>query len=341
MADVREPVQGDAALIQEMFGLCGRMKKQLAQVIVGQTSVIDEVLVAVFSRGHALLVGVPGVAKTLLISTVSRVMDLSFKRIQFTPDLMPSDITGTDVLEEDHTTGRRTFRFVKGPVFANMVLADEINRTPPKTQAAMLEAMQEHRVTVGGENYRLPEPFFVLATQNPIEQEGTYPLPEAQLDRFIFNIIVDYPSKAEESVVIRQVTGPQSDTVEKVLNAEQVVKMQELVRRVPVADHVIDFARDLTRATRPNQPEAPDFVREMVAWGAGPRAGISLITAAKARAVLYGRYHATTADVAAVAHPVLRHRVLTTFNAEAAGVKSDKIISMLLERLRPSENLDV
>ncbi len=338
---VPEPSQGDAALIQELYQLCGRMKKQLAQVIIGQESVIDEVLIAVFSRGHALLVGVPGVAKTLLISTVSRVMDLSFKRVQFTPDLMPSDITGTDVLEEDHTTGRRTFRFVKGPVFANMVLADEINRTPPKTQAAMLEAMQEHRVTVGGENYHLPEPFFVLATQNPIEQEGTYPLPEAQLDRFIFNIIVDYPSKDEESVIIRQVTGPQSDTVEKILNAEQVVKMQELVRRVPVADHVINFARDLTRATRPNQPEAPDFVREMVAWGAGPRAGISLITAAKARAVLYGRYHATTADVAAVAHPVLRHRVLTTFNAEAAGVKSDKIISMLLERLRPSENLDV
>ena len=336
-----EPSQGDAALIQELYGLFGRMKTQLGHVIIGQQSVIDEVLIAVFSRGHALLVGVPGVAKTLLISTVSRVMDLSFKRIQFTPDLMPSDITGTDVLEEDHTTGRRTFRFVKGPVFANMVLADEINRTPPKTQAAMLEAMQEHRVTVGGENYRLPEPFFVLATQNPIEQEGTYPLPEAQLDRFIFNIIVDYPTKEEESVVIRQVTGPQSDTVEKVLNAEQVVKMQELVRRVPVADHVIDFARDLTRATRPNQSEAPDFVREMVAWGAGPRAGISLITAAKARAVLYGRYHATTADVAAVAHPVLRHRVLTTFNAEAAGIKSDKIISMLLERLRPSENLDV
>jgi MoxR-like ATPase len=341
MADIREPSQGDAALIQELHSLCGHMKAQLGQVIIGQGNVIDEVLVAVFSRGHALLVGVPGVAKTLLISTVSRVMDLSFKRIQFTPDLMPSDITGTDVLEEDRTTGRREFRFVKGPIFANMVLADEINRTPPKTQAALLEAMQEHCVTVGGENYRLPEPFFVLATQNPIEQEGTYPLPEAQLDRFIFNIIVDYPHKDEESVIIRQVTGPQSDSVAKVLDAEQVLKMQALVRRVPVADHVIDFARDLTRATRPNQAEAPDFVREMVAWGAGPRAGISLITAAKARAVLYGRYHATTADVAAVAHPVLRHRVLTTFNAEAAGVKSDKIISMLLERLRPSENLDV
>jgi len=341
MADIREPTQGDAALIQEMNGLCGRMKAQLGQVIVGQESVIDEVLVAVFSRGHALLVGVPGVAKTLLISTISRVMDLSFKRVQFTPDLMPSDITGTDVLEEDRTTGRREFRFVKGPIFANMVLADEINRTPPKTQSALLEAMQEHAVTVSGSNYRLPEPFFVLATQNPIEQEGTYPLPEAQLDRFLFNIIVDYPKKAEESAIIRQVTGPQADTVEKVLNAEQVLAMQALVRRVPVADHVIDFARDLARATRPNQAEAPDFVREMVSWGAGPRAGISLVTAAKARAVLYGRYHATTADVAAVAHPVLRHRVLTTFNAEAAGVKSDKIISMLLERLRPSENLDV
>jgi len=341
MSDIREPSSGDAAAIKELYGLCGRMKDQLGRVIVGQGSVIDEVLIAVFSRGHALLVGVPGVAKTLLISTVSRVMDLSFKRIQFTPDLMPSDITGTDVLEEDRSTGRREFRFVKGPVFANMVLADEINRTPPKTQAALLEAMQEHCVTVGGINYRLPEPFFVLATQNPIEQEGTYPLPEAQLDRFLFNIIVDYPQKDEESVIIRQVTGPQDDAVEQVLNAEQVLKMQALVRRVPVADHVIDFARDLTRATRPSQPEAPDFVREMVAWGAGPRAGISLITAAKARAVLYGRYHATTADVAAVAHPVLRHRVLTTFNAEAAGVKSDKIISMLLERLRPSENLDV
>ena len=341
MSDIREPAQGDISLIQELHGLCDRMKAELGQVIVGQGSVIDEVLIAVFSRGHALLVGVPGVAKTLLISTVSRVMDLSFKRIQFTPDLMPSDITGTDVLEEDRTTGHRSFRFVKGPVFANMVLADEINRTPPKTQAALLEAMQEHAVTVGGENYRLPEPFFVLATQNPIEQEGTYPLPEAQLDRFLFNIIVDYPKKEEESVIIRQVTGPQADKVQKVLNAEQVLKMQELVRRVPVADHVIDFARDLARATRPNQAEAPDFVREMVSWGAGPRAGISLVTAAKARAVLYGRYHATTADVAAVAHPVLRHRVLTTFNAEAAGVKSDKIIAMLLERLRPSENLDV
>jgi len=336
-----ENSQGDMALIKELADLCAAMKQQLGQVIVGQERVIDEVLMAVFSRGHALLVGVPGVAKTLLISTISRVMDLSFKRIQFTPDLMPSDITGTDVLEEDRTTGKRAFRFVKGPVFANMVLADEINRTPPKTQAALLEAMQEHCVTVSGEDFHLPEPFFVLATQNPIEQEGTYPLPEAQLDRFIFNIIVDYPAKDEETRIIRQVTGPQSDHVQKVLDAEKVLKMQDLVRRVPAADHVIDFARDLTRATRPHEDEAPDFVKEMVAWGAGPRAGISLITAAKARAVLYGRYHATTSDVAAVAHPVLRHRVLTTFNAEAAGIKSDHVIDMLLKKLRPAEELDI
>ncbi len=338
---VVEQSQSDIELIRELADLCASMKAQLAQVIVGQERVIDEVLMAVFSRGHALLVGVPGVAKTLLVSTISRVMDLSFKRIQFTPDLMPSDITGTDVLEEDRTTGKRAFRFVKGPVFANMVLADEINRTPPKTQAALLEAMQEHCVTVSGEDFHLPEPFFVLATQNPIEQEGTYPLPEAQLDRFIFNIIVDYPAKDEESRIIRQVTSPQSDTVRTILDAERVLKMQRLVLRVPAADHVIDFARDLTRATRPGGDEAPDFVKEMVAWGAGPRAGISLITAAKARAVLYGRYHATTADVAAVAHPVLRHRVLTTFNAEAAGIKSDQIIDMLLEKLRPAEYLDV
>ncbi|MDA3926251.1 MAG: MoxR family ATPase [Kiritimatiellae bacterium] len=338
---VNEQSQGDMALIKELAELCASMKEQLGQVIIGQERVIDEVLMAVLSRGHALLVGVPGVAKTLLISTISRVMDLSFKRIQFTPDLMPSDITGTDVLEEDRTTGKRAFRFVKGPVFANMVLADEINRTPPKTQAALLEAMQEHSVTVSGEEFHLPEPFFVLATQNPIEQEGTYPLPEAQLDRFIFNIIVDYPDKDEETRIIRQVTGPQIDSVQKVLDAEKVLKMQELVRRIPAADHVIDFARDITRATRPNEDEAPDFVKEMVAWGAGPRAGISLITAAKARAVLFGRYHATTADVAAVAHPVLRHRVLTTFNAEAAGIKSDQVIDMLLEKMRPAEDLDI
>ncbi|MBP5322013.1 MAG: MoxR family ATPase [Kiritimatiellae bacterium] len=332
---------GDRAQIEALHRSYEELKKQLGRVIVGQEAVIDELLIAVFSRGHALLVGVPGVAKTLLISTVSRVLDLSFKRIQFTPDLMPSDITGSDVLEEDRTTGKRVFRFVKGPIFANMILADEINRTAPKTQAALLEAMQEHRVTVGGEDYPLPEPFFVLATQNPIEQEGTYPLPEAQLDRFLFNIVVGYPSQEEESQVIRRVTAADPAELSPILSGDQVMQVQQLIRRIPVADHVIDFARDLTRATRPAEPDAPDFVKQMVAWGAGPRAGISLVTAAKARAVLKGRFHATTADIAAVAHPVLRHRVLTTFNAEAAGVKSDAIIDQLLQKLRPAEELDV
>ncbi|MEI8241770.1 MAG: MoxR family ATPase [bacterium] len=329
------------AMIREIHDAHQRMKAQIGRVIVGQQQVIDEVLMSIISRGHALLVGVPGLAKTLLISTISHVLDLTFKRVQFTPDLMPSDITGTDVLEEDHTTGKRVFRFVRGPLFANMVLADEINRTPPKTQAALLEAMQEHRVTVGNETYPLPAPFFVLATQNPIEQEGTYALPEAQLDRFMFNIVVDYPTPDEESQIIRQVTGQQDTKLEALLDAQQVLRLQQVVKRIPVADHVVEFARDLARATRPKQPEAPDFVREMVSWGAGPRAGIYLVTGAKARAVLEGRYHATTADVAAVALPVLRHRVITTFNAEAAGITSDQIVKKLIERLRPSETLNV
>ena len=331
----------DLAQIQNVHNAYKRMQEELGKVVVGQTHVVEEVLMAVFSRGHALLVGVPGLAKTLLISTISRVLDLSFKRIQFTPDLMPSDITGTDVLDEDKATGQRTFRFVKGPVFTNMLLADEINRTPPKTQAALLEAMQEHAVTVAGHSYSLPQPFFVLATQNPIEQEGTYPLPEAQLDRFMFNIVVDYPSKEEEMAIIRQVTAHREEKLEKIMDAEQVLALQKAVSRVPVADHVIAFANDLARATRPKSPEAPDFVKEMVAWGAGPRAGIYLVTAAQARAVLHGRYHATTADIAAVALPVLRHRVLTTFNAEASGVTSDHVINMLLDKLRPADNVEI
>jgi MoxR-like ATPase len=331
----------DLAQIQNVHNAYKRMQEELGKVVVGQTHVVEEVLMAVFSRGHALLVGVPGLAKTLLISTISRVLDLSFKRIQFTPDLMPSDITGTDVLDEDKATGQRTFRFVKGPVFTNMLLADEINRTPPKTQAALLEAMQEHAVTVAGHSYPLPQPFFVLATQNPIEQEGTYPLPEAQLDRFMFNIVVDYPSKDEEMAIIRQVTAHRDAQLEKIMDAEQVLALQKAVSRVPVADHVIAFANDLARATRPKSPEAPDFVKEMVAWGAGPRAGIYLVTAAQARAVLHGRYHATTADIAAVALPVLRHRVLTTFNAEASGVTSDHVIKMLLDKLRPADNVEI
>ena len=283
----------------------------------------------------------PGLAKTLLVSTLSQVLDLGFKRIQFTPDLMPADITGTDILEEDQATGKRSFRFVHGPLFSNMVLADEINRTPPKTQAALLEAMQEHHVTVGEVTYPLPEPFFVLATQNPIEQEGTFPLPEAQLDRFMFNIQVGYPSAAEEEQIIRQVTGAAKPAVRKLLDAAAVQELQQVVRRVPVADHVVSYAASLVRASRPREAEAPDFVREMVGWGAGPRAGIYLITAAKARAILQGRYHATTADVQYCALPVLRHRIVTTFNAEAAGVKSDQIVRMLLDHFKPKAELDL
>jgi MoxR-like ATPase len=299
------------------------------------------VLMAVFCRGHALLVGVPGLAKTMLVSTLAQALDLSFRRIQFTPDLMPADITGTDVLEVDPETGRRGFRFVQGPVFANMLLADEINRTPPKTQAALLEAMQERHVTVGERTMHLPAPFFVLATQNPIEQEGTYPLPEAQLDRFLFNITVDYPSISEEREIIRRVTSPSNATISPLMGAQDILQLQEIVKRVPVGDHVIDFAAALARATRPKEKEAPEFVREMVAWGAGPRAGIGLISAAKAHAVLRGRFHATTRDVAEVAAPVLRHRVLTTFNAEAAGVTSDEIIRRLLTKLAPREEIKV
>ncbi|MEC9054726.1 MAG: MoxR family ATPase [Verrucomicrobiota bacterium] len=327
--------------VEKLHSVYGQMKEELAQVIVGQEEVVEQVLMAIFCRGHALLVGVPGLAKTLLISTVAQALDLSFKRIQFTPDLMPADITGTDVLEMDQETGRRSFRFVEGPVFANMILADEINRTPPKTQAALLEAMQEHHVTVGDKTCHLPEPFFVLATQNPIEQEGTYPLPEAQLDRFLFNIVVDYPDDQEEREIIRRVTSPGEGEVKALMNAEEILQLQEIVKSVPVGDHVIDFAADIARATRPNSGEAPEFVKEMVGWGAGPRAGIALISAAKAHAVLRGRFHATTGDVAAVAPPVLRHRVLTTFNAEASGVTSDSIVEMLLEHLEPKEEIKI
>ncbi|MCL2104703.1 MAG: MoxR family ATPase [Kiritimatiellaeota bacterium] len=337
----RQGVAGDAALIAELNQAFLEIKKELGGIIIGQEKVVEEVLIAVFSRGHALLVGVPGLAKTLLVSTLSQVLDLSFKRIQFTPDLMPSDITGSDVLEEDRTTGKRVFRFVQGPVFANMLLADEINRTPPKTQAALLEAMQEHHVTVGAQSFPLPEPFFVLATQNPIEQEGTYPLPEAQLDRFMFNITVDYPSAEEESTIIRQVTGAWRTELKRVLDGPAILRLQDVVRRVPVADHVIEYAKNLARASRPKQPEAPSFVKEMVSWGAGPRAGINLIVGAKARAILHGRLHATTMDVTAVALPVLRHRIITTFNAEAAGVTSDEIVHSLIKELKPRETLDI
>jgi len=326
----------DLEAVKSLNAAYKKMAEQVARVIVGQSEVVEQVLVAIFCRGHALLVGVPGLAKTLLISTISQLLHLSFKRIQFTPDLMPSDITGTDVLEEDRTTGKRVFRFVHGPLFSNMILADEINRTPPKTQAALLEAMQEHMVTAGETTYTLPEPFFVLATQNPIEQEGTYPLPEAQLDRFMFNIMVDYPSADEEMAIIKQVTGTYSAELDVALTGEDILRLQDIVRRVPVADHVVQYARDLARASRPNRAEAPPFVNELVQWGAGPRAGIYLILAAKARAILHGRYHATTEDVKAMALPVMRHRVITTFNAEAAGISADEVVSRLVAEIKPA-----
>jgi MoxR-like ATPase len=320
----------DIEAVKQLNAVYSKMREEMGKVIVGQVDVVEQLMVAIFCKGHALLMGVPGLAKTLMVQSLAKVLRLSFKRIQFTPDLMPADITGTEVLEENRSTGKREFRFVKGPIFANIVLADEINRTPPKTQAALLEAMQEKSVTIGETTHKLQEPFFVLATQNPIEQEGTYPLPEAQLDRFMFNIIVDYPKADEEMQIMKQVTGSHKANLTESLTGEQILQLQEVVRKVPVADHVFEFARDLARFSRPKQPEAPDFVRQMVGWGAGPRAGINLIMAAKARAILSGRFHATTEDVASVALPVLRHRILPTFNAEAEGVRSDDIVKKLL-----------
>jgi len=328
--------QDDIETVKTLNAAYQAMQSEIAHAIVGQTKVLEQVLIAMFCRGHALLVGVPGLAKTLMVSTIARIMHLGFKRIQFTPDLMPSDITGTDVLEEDRTTGRRVFRFLHGPLFANMVLADEINRTPPKTQAALLEAMQERMVTVGVQDYKLPDPFFVLATQNPIEQEGTYPLPEAQLDRFMFMVRVGYPSADEETEIMKKVSGTYEADLKTVISGDDILKLQHIVRRVPAADHVFLYARDLARATRPNEPGAPDFVKEMVQWGAGPRAGIYMMLAAKARAILHGRYHATTEDVREVAVPVMRHRVITTFNAEAAGISSDQVVERLLEQIVPT-----
>ncbi|TWU02848.1 AAA family ATPase [Stieleria varia] len=323
------------AVIESLRDSFRNITTQLSTVIVGQQAVIEEVLISIFCRGHVLLTGVPGLAKTLLIDSISKVLDLDFRRIQFTPDLMPADITGTEVLQEDRTTGTRNFQFVEGPVFSNMVLADEINRAPPKTQAALLEAMQERHVTIAGQTMKLPSPFFVMATQNPIEQEGTYPLPEAQLDRFLFNCVVDYPESADEFRIIKQATSGHQPTLDKLLDAEQIQKLQEAVRNIPAADHVIAYARDLVQATRPNGGDAPGFIKEMIGWGAGPRAGIALIIAAKARAVLHGRLHATTGDVASVALPVLRHRIVTTFHAEAAGVQRDDVIRKLIEVIRP------
>lgn len=306
---------------------------EIKKVIVGQERVIEELLIALLSDGHCLLVGVPGLAKTLLVSTIARILDLKFSRIQFTPDLMPSDITGTEIIEEDKSTGRRQFRFIRGPVFANIVLADEINRTPPKTQAALLQAMQERQVTAGGETYQLDLPFFVLATQNPIELEGTYPLPEAQLDRFMFNIYVDYPSATEEIEIVETTTSAYAPHLERVLNASDIIDLQKLVRRVPVPRHVVEYAVRLARSTRPNDSSALGFIKEWVSWGAGPRASQYLILGAKTRAILQGRYVPTCEDVKAVAKPVLRHRIITNFNAEAEGITTLEIIDRLLKEV--------
>ncbi|GIX07375.1 MAG: ATPase AAA [Candidatus Poribacteria bacterium] len=308
-----------------------RLLKELHKVIVGQDAVINELLIALVSRGHALLIGVPGLAKTLLISSLAQALDLKFSRIQFTPDLMPTDIIGTDILQDDPETGRRHFQFLKGPIFANIVLADEINRTPPKTQAALLQAMQERKVTAGGTTYPLDSPFFVLATQNPIEQEGTYPLPEAQLDRFMFSIYLDYPTPEEEKEIVLTTTSALEPELEPVLGKEEIERVQRLVRRVPVPDYVVEYAVRLVGASRPSSSLAPDFVRQWVAWGAGPRASQYLVLGAKARALLHGRSHATEEDVQAVAMPVLRHRVLVNFNAEADGIDSGEIVRRLLK----------
>ncbi len=329
------PEQGeDLRAVEELHDARRLLLAEIEKRIVGQKEVVDSLLVALFARGHCLFVGVPGLAKTLLISTVADVLDLSFNRIQFTPDLMPSDITGTDVLEEDHTTGRRAFRFVRGPIFANLLLADEINRTPPKTQAALLQAMQEYRVTAGGETYPLDLPFLVFATQNPIEQEGTYPLPEAQLDRFMFYVTVNYPSAIEEQEIVRSTTIAQRPALRRVLSPHKIRDLQDLVLRVPAADHVVQYAVELVRATRPNEPGASDLVRENVSWGAGPRASQYLVLGAKSRAILDGRMAASVEDVRTLAKNVLVHRVITNFRAESEGVTSAQIVESLLEKAK-------
>ncbi len=323
----------DVAAIQRWENAHGRLRAELSKQIIGQGDVIEQMLVAMLAGGHCLLEGVPGLAKTLMVSSLAKALHLSFHRIQFTPDLMPSDITGTDVLQDDPVTGKRSYQFLPGPIFANMVLGDEINRTPPKTQAAMLEAMQERRVTTGGTEHELPAPFFVLATQNPLEQEGTYPLPEAQLDRFLLYIKVVYPTGREEWEIARRVTSAHHEPIEPVLGGPDIIEAQNLVRRLPVCDQVVGYAWSLARSTRPNQPEAPDFVNRWVSWGAGPRAVLALISCAKARAVLQGRYHATVEDVKAVIQPALRHRIAPNYAALAAGVNSEKLLELLIEHV--------
>lgn len=311
--------------------------EEIEKVIVGQHEVINQLLMALFSRGHCLLIGVPGLAKTLLISTLARILDLEFNRIQFTPDLMPSDIIGTEIIQDDISSGERRLRFLKGPVFANVVLADEINRTPPKTQAALLQSMQEYKVSVGGVTYDLEQPFFVLATQNPIELEGTYPLPEAQLDRFMFNIYVDYPKAEEEIEIVLSTTSALEPQLGTVMSGADILRLQEIIRKVPAAEHVVRYAVELVRSTRPDDGTCPDSIKNWISWGAGPRASQYLVLGAKARAVMYGRYHISCEDIRAVSKPVLRHRILTSFNAEADGIDSLHIIDELLKIVKVPE----
>jgi MoxR-like ATPase len=322
----------DIKLVKQLTESRDRFNTEISKRIVGQQDIIDHILIALLCRGHTLLVGVPGLAKTLLIKSIAELLDLNFSRIQFTPDLMPSDITGTEIIEEDHNTGKREFRFFKGPVFGNIILADEINRTPPKTQAALLEAMQEHKVTTAGQTYTLEEPFFVLATQNPIEQEGTYPLPEAQLDRFMFNIKIDYPSFEEEVAIVKSTTSGIDNELNIILDRGDLLLYQDLVRRVPIADNVIEFAVDLVSKTRPQSDKAFTAVSDWIEWGAGPRASQYLVLGAKAKAVLDGRPAPEIDDIKAMARPVLRHRLITNFNAEAEGLSTDDILSILLEK---------
>ncbi len=331
------PSPSDIEAVRKLQGAYRTLKDEIRKSIVGMDRVTEELLISIFARGHCLIVGVPGLAKTLLVTTLSRCLSLLFSRIQFTPDLMPSDITGTEVIQEDRTTGERKFQFLRGPIFSNVILADEINRTPPKTQAALLEAMQERQVTAAGNRHPLPDPFFVLATQNPIEQEGTYPLPEAQLDRFMFNILVDYPNEEEEYDILRRTTTLREIDLKAVLTGPEILQLQDIVRRVPISDHVIHYAMRIVRATRHEKPEAPDFIKETLSWGAGPRATQYLILGGKARAILHGRNYVSCEDVAGVAHPVLRHRIITNFNAEAEGITPDKIVTRLLETIPAKE----
>ena len=337
-----DPAKGasadDLALVKSMAKLSDQIRAEIAKVIVGQVEIINQVLMVIIAGGHGLLVGMPGMAKTTLCSTIAKVLDMEFKRVQFTPDLMPTDITGSEILEHDPVTDKKTFRFIKGPIFTNMLLADEINRTPPKTQASLLEAMQEKCVTVGNQTYRLEPPFFVLATQNPIEQEGTYPLPEAQQDRFMFNLWVDYPAEDEEETVVKATTAGRKQDPQKVLNQKQLLQLQSVVRKIPVSDHIVKYAVRLVRATRPQDPKSPEFIKKYVQNGAGPRAGQFLVLAAKARAVLEGRIHVSCADVVKAAVPVLRHRIQANFAADSEGISTIDLVNRLVKEIeQPGE----